>query len=582
MKLSKNISIFLKSSGDMHKRFVPFCALVGVVAGLLAVGFRLAIEFLFCMAWNLGGALGEVNRFWLMPIIPAVGGLVVGFCVSTFAKSASGSGIPQTKAAYYNNFGLLSWRDAVQRFVLGSIFCGLGNSAGREGPTVHLCSAAASAMAQNFGFPKKAVRDAVPAGMGAGIAASFNAPLSAISFVFEELLGGFGRERRVGGLIISVIVAAAVSRLILGENPILTVGASEFHTGWWMVIALPIAVFAGIVGDAFLKTLLALRGIVREKIPLPLCAVAALGGLAVGIMGMSAYFFTGYNCVFSVGYGVLVPAFKGDVCLAALFSIFILKFVATIVNYSMGGSGGLFSPTLVIGGTMGGVVGMAACLFFGADKSLVGACVLLGMGACFASIIRCPITSILMIFELTLNYSLILPLLFCNMLAYGIARKLRPVGLYDSLLLQDGIALRKMPLAKNSRDWESLPISAIMSFNPVCVRASDSAADTLLSLKRRGIAFKSYPVLDGHSDFIGMVSMDELRKNADAKKSCGELMVRGREGNFIMAGDSISEAARRFCSSDFYNAAVVDAANPKKVVGIITLHDIARCAVDSE
>ena len=139
-----------------------------------------------------------------------------------------------------------------------------------------------------------------------------------------------------------------------------------------------------------------------------------------------------------------------------------------------------------------------------------------------------------------------------------------------------------MPLAKNSRDWESLPISAIMSFNPVCVRASDSAADTLLSLKRRGIAFKSYPVLDGHSDFIGMVSMDELRKNADAKKSCGELMARGREGNFIMAGDSISEAARRFCSSDFYNAAVVDAANPKKVVGIITLHDIARCAVDSE
>lgn len=121
------------------------------------------------------------------------------------------------------------------------------------------------------------------------------------------------------------------------------------------------------------------------------------------------------------------------------------------------------------------------------------------------------------------------------MLAYGIARKLRPVGLYDSLLLQDGIALRKMPLAKNSRDWESLPISAIMSFNPVCVRASDSAADTLLSLKRRGIAFKSYPVLDGHSDFIGMVSMDELRKNADAKKSCGELMARGREGNFIMA-----------------------------------------------
>ena len=581
MKLPKNITCLLKKSENMEKRFVFFCALVGAVAGLLSVGFRLAIEGLFSFIWNFGGVLGEENRFWLMPLMPAFGGLIVGVCVSSFAKSASGSGIPQTKAAYYNNFGLLKWRDAVQRFVLGAIFCGFGNSAGREGPTVHLCASAASAMAQNFGFPKQLIRESVPAGMGAGIAASFNAPLSAISFVFEELLGGFGKARRVGGLIISVVVAAAVSRIILGENPVLPVGVEEFHTGWWMAIALPIAVFAGLAGNAFLKILLKFRAFARGKIHLPFCLIAALGGLIVGAIAISCYYFTGYNSVFSVGYGVLIPAFGGAVCLKAMFMIFVLKFIATIINYSMGGSGGLFSPTLVIGGMMGGAVGMSVCLVFGADKSLVGACVLLGMGACFASIIRCPITSILMIFELTLNYSLILPLLFSNLLAYAIACKLHPVGLYDSLLLQDGITLRKMPVAKNNRDWEALPISTIMSFNPVCVCSSDLAAEILSVLKKRGAAFKSYPVLDANSDFIGMVSLEDLRKNADSGKKCGEFMVRGREGNFLYAGDTISAAARHFCSSEFYDAAIVDAGNPKKVVGILTIHDIARCAVDS-
>lgn len=483
---------------------------------------------------------------------------------------------PNSIALLYNNFGLFKWRDVIYRFVLGTIFCGFGNSAGREGPTVHLSSAAASAMAQNMGFSKQQVQSSVPAGMGAGIAASFNAPLSAISFVFEELLGGFGAARKNGGIIIAVIIAAAVARLTLGENPVLPVGFTDFHTSWWMFVCLPIALASGFTGEAFLALLLKLRGFVREKSRLPVWALAGLGGLVVGCLAITAYYATGYNSVFSVGYGILIPAFGGKVCFWTLLMICVFKFFATIINYAMGGSGGLFSPALVIGGTLGGAIGAAACAIFDLDQSVIGACVLLGMGSCFASIIRCPITSILMIFELTLNYSLILPLIAGNLISYSIARSLNKTGLYDALLLQDGITLRKMPAPKGGRDWANLPVSAIMTFNPSCISGSDTPAEALEKLEAKSLEYRSYPVVGADGEYLGIIGEKFLIEMKAEQKPCSELVWRKPEDNTIFTDTSISSAAAFFVESDSEDVAVVQRVQPTKVVGILTLHDIAR------
>lgn len=574
MNLGKRLSKIVEKTRNKEKRFVALCAAIGVVAGLLAVAFRVAIERTFALSWELGGAAGEENRFWLMPLIPALGGLFVGLCIRYFAPTAAGSGIPQTKAKFYNDFGIFRARDVFFRFVLGTLFCGAGNSAGREGPTVHMCSAAASVMAQKCGFSKQQVQNAVPAGMGAGIAASFNAPLSAISFVFEELLGGFGASRKNGGIIIAVVVAAVVARMVLGENPVLPVGIGEFHLGLWMTAVLPIALLSGFAGSFFLKLLLKMRAYFGKKIKLPMPLVACMGGLIVGCMAMFAFDKTGSNCIFSVGYGVLIPAFGGAYAFKALALLFVFKFFATLVSYSMGGSGGLFSPTLVIGGTLGGAVGAAMCAAFGWDKSVIGACVLIGMGSCFASIIRCPITSILMIFELTLNYWLILPLIASNLISYSIARRFSRVGLYDSLLIQDGISLRKMPVVHSGRDWSALPVSALMTFHPETLGETLTAKEAMAKIAERHLTFRTYPVLDKNGDYAGMIDKKSISL---ADPNALIMTIRGRERRpALFADDPVSTALDFFVKSDFFEVAIVAKSAPKKPVGILTLHDIAR------
>ncbi len=444
---SESFLRFLKYFGWHKNRFLFLCALIGVFGGALAVAFQISIFWLFNLVWNFGAILGEQNRWWLMPLMPAFGAFLVGVSLSTFAKgNAEGSGIPQTKARFYNNWGVFRFKEIVCRFLMGTIFCGFGNSAGREGPTVHLCSAFASVLAQKLGFSKFGVKDAVPVGMASGISASFNAPLSSISFVFEELLNtGNAKIRHFGGMILAVVLAAAVSRLIVGEHPVIGVPDADFHTGIWMLFSVAVAVCAGFVGVLFLRLLLKLRGFANTQKKLPYWATATLGGLAVGIVATYAYHKTGYNAVFSVGYSALIPAFNGEILLSGMAVICLFKFLATILNYAMGGSGGLFSPTLVIGGMLGGVLGVLFTPLFGESANLVSAGILLGMGACFAAIIRCPITSVVIIFELTLNYSLILPLMVGNFIAYCIAMHFNRAGLYDALLLQDGIRLKLFP-----------------------------------------------------------------------------------------------------------------------------------------
>lgn len=552
------------------------CILTGILGGGLAIAFHLCIFFIFAAVWKFGGAFGEANRLWIMPIFPALGGLIVGVCIKLFAHSAAGSGIPQTKECFYNNFGIFKFSDIVYRFAFGAIFCGFGNSAGREGPTVHLCSAAASVIAQKMNFAKSRIRDAVPVGMAAGIASSFNAPLSAISFVFEELFGSQNKIKNIGGIIISVAIAAALSRIIISENPIINIAHTDFRTGWWMLVCLPIAVCAGFTGDAFLTLLLKLRGTAKFKCKIPTWILPAIGGLIVGCIATFAYVQTGYNTVFSVGYAALIPAFNGNILGFSMLALFAFKFIATIINYSFGGSGGLFSPTLVIGGMLGGAIGTAAAHFGLIESSQIGACVLLGMGACFGSIIRCPVTSIIMIFELTLNYSLIIPLLGGNFLAYAIARSRHKIGLYDSLLMQDGVSLRKMPSYEAPEELKTMPCAAIATFRPFGVKVWQTCAQALLSIDANN-RHKAYPLLDSHNYYCGFVNYNDLADKQNAAANCAEFAY--AKNIAVSCDDPIAEVAQKLVENDMEIVAIL---SDKTLVGILTLHDIANMLVQKE
>jgi len=586
MKLAiMNLPDWMRARFTDSKRFLILCTVVGVLCGLAAVAFHLAIHGLFHWIWHMG----EESGAWfplVLGLAPAIGGLIVGIILAKVAPNAVGSGIPQTKSAFYNDFGVIKLSDGLWRFVLGTIYVGMGNALGREGPTVHMCAAIASKLGQVFGLAKVRIQALVPVGMAAGIAAAFNAPLSAITFVFEELLDDFS-SKALAGIVVAVVVAASVSRIILGEDPVLTIHIhQDFDTSWWMLVAIPIGLVSGVMGHGFVKSLLWTRGAVKAS-KAPVWLRPAAGGLAMGLIGLTAYALTdlfgeAQSGVFSIGYESLTAAFENSLLVNVMLMLFVFKMLAVIICYATGGSGGLFSPTLFLGGMLGGMIGKglvtlheATGLFVLPELSqVVGACVLLGMGALFASIVRCPLTSLLIIFEMTRNYALILPLMAGNMISYYLASRLLRVPLYNSLLLQDGVNLRKMPAYQGAKDYRNLPVSTIMTYDTVTAVAEKNSAENLKVIDRK---HHGYPVVDEAGKLVGVICHHEMEEFSEVGEDAplSELLAKRRIIT-LTPDDSIRAAAAKLIKEDVLQAPVVSEKDERKLIGVLTLHDIAR------
>lgn len=588
---------WLRSRFSESQRFLILCLVAGACCGLAAVGIHLSIHGLFEGVWRFAHAFEERGIPWwlVMPWIPAVAGLVVGLATQHWAPSAVGSGIPQTKAAFYNDFGKIPLRTAFWRFLLTTIYVGGGNSLGREGPTVHMCAAISSWLGRFFGLAKSRVQAMIPVGVAAGIAAAFNAPISAIFFVFEEILDGFS-TKALAGIVIAVVVSEAIARSLLGEDPILHATLGTRHgVHWWMLVAIPLGVSAALVGHLFVGSLLGTRHWFAERLRLPEPLKPALGGLVLGGLATGAFFATGLvgdpqNSVFSIGYESLEAAFESKLAVGALVVLLLAKLAAVVVCYGSKGSGGLFSPTLYFGGMLGALWGILMLQFtqaigtepYADGERLVGACVLLGMGAMFAAVIRCPFTSLFIIFEMTGNYSLILPLMAGNILAYSLSGWLRKIPVYDAILIQDRVALRKMPTYQGARDYRHLPVSTIMHYDLITVSAEELPGEALgRILDAPNSVRRSYPVVRGETEsrrgFMGMVMHHELEQWAEHGEvsSIGEL-VEGQKVQTITPDTVIREATMKMVKADLRQLPVVSATDPGRLLGILTLNDIAR------
>ncbi len=561
---------------------------VGLLCGLAAVAFHLSIHHLFDWLWSQASKREPVGFSLILLLAPTLAGLAVGVAVYRWAPEAAGSGIPQVKAAYYNHGGKLSAHGGIWRFFLGVLYTGLGNSLGREGPTVHICAAISSKLGRWAFRDASRVQAMLPVGMAAGIAAAFNAPLSALTFVFEELLDNFSMKA-LGGMILAVVVAAVCSRTILGEDPVLTAKISgDYVTSAWMLVALPLGAAAGLIGHGFVRGTLTLRGWFRQRRVLPLWLAPAAGGLSCGVLGLTAYALTFQlhnprSSVFSIGYDSLEAAFANQLTVKVLALLLVFKFVAVIINYASGGSGGLFSPTLFLGGMLGGLVGVGLADIhhlgewipqFPADDKVIGGCVLLGMGAMFAAVIRCPFTSLIIIFEMTGNYSLILPLMAGNLIAWQIARSFQPISIYNSLLLQDGVNLRKMPGYRGDRDYKQVPVQAIMTHEVFALDAGETVAAALKRITQQGKDFRAYPVLRGGQELIGVVAHRELVRHPG--DSLVESTVAGQELVHVVPELSIHDAVNRMVSRNLLQVPVVSPDNTKSLLGWLTLNDVVR------
>lgn len=566
---------WFRASLPEGRRFLLLCILAGPLCGLVAVGFHLGIRELFAGVLALRDRVGPVSGYLVLLLAPAAGGLLTGVILRWIEPRATGSGMPQVKDSFHNRFGEIRLREGFWRFVTGAISIGSGNSLGRAAPTVHISITVATGLARLFRMTRRRVQAMVPVGMGAGLAAAFNTPLAAITFVFEELLEDFS-SKVMGAILIAVVLAALVERALLGERPVFDVGEmTDFTMEPWMLIALPLGLVAAASGHFFVGLVLRVRRYFAERAPVPRLFHPALGGLMVGIIGCTVLFLTGQTGIFSIGHEDLNYSLQAQHTWQILLLLFVGKLFATALCFGAGGSGGLFAPTLFLGTMLGGSFGYALVEAFGLGREVAAGCALLGMGAFFAAVIRCPLTSVIIAFEMTQNYSLILPLMVGNMLAYFLASRWRAIPVYEAILLQDHISLRRMPNYRGEQDWKNLPVSVIMTHRPTQLRAAATAQEAFAGIREHHHA---YPVVDGKGWLCGVYTDHELREAVDHEeghRSVRELLP-SRKPVTVYPDDSIREVANTLVLQDVMQAPVVSRKEPRRVVGIVTLHDVAR------
>ncbi len=423
------------------QRLFGLTIVIGAVCGLAAVLFHLSIDRVTkLVVTNAMSARGYSWIPWTL-VAPTLGGLLSGALLQYVVPNARGSGIPQIKVVYASRGDRLRLRDSIGKFFVSVIQIGSGSSLGREGPTVQICAGLASALGRLVRVSPKNLRRLIPVGAAAGIAAAFNAPIAAVTFTIEEIIGNLD-QTMLSGVIVAAAVAAVVERSVLGENPEFTLPKGPFptHAGSMVLYAVLGVVAAGL-SVVFTEGLLGLRKWFREQRLLPRWTQPAIGGLMTGALAVITLAWMTTDGITGGGYGALSEALAGHFVVKVLLPLCAFKLIATVFSYASGGAGGIFAPALFIGATAGGAVGALDMLLFSHSPSSMTSFALVGMGAAFAGIIRAPITSVLIVIEMTGGYSLILPLMIANMSAYVLARHFRPTPIYEALLEQDGIRL---------------------------------------------------------------------------------------------------------------------------------------------
>jgi chloride channel protein, CIC family len=535
---------------------------VGCLSGLAAVGFHQSIDVVNSRLLEPILARPLAQRLVFIPLLLVSVGLLVGVLLDRVVPFARGSGIPEVKTAYVFGPGAqLSLATVAGKFVLGAISIGSGFSLGREGPTVQICAAIGAAVGKAARRPSRVVKALISVGAAAGIAAAFNTPIAAITFAMEEVIGDLN-QRLVGAIVVASVAAAVVERAMLGGKPSLLV--PEYSLGDWRELfayAL-LGVLAGLAAAVFVQGLLSLRAYVRRQTIFAGWMRPAVGGVCMAAIGL------GLPATLGIGYPTLSSALLGQLSWQRMATLGAGKIAATVVSYGWGLSGGIFAPALFMGAMVGGSVAHLVHPFAGPAPEIVGSFALVGMGAFFAGAIRAPITSILIIFEMTGDYAIILPLMISNVISYTVAARLHPVPIYDALLQQDGVP---MPDHHTHRDLRAMTVENAMRTDVPFAQLDQPLGDTGARLD--AASARVMPVVDGTGKLIGIVGRRELARSGSGQRLTAQLAC--REVVTLFPDQSLDLALLKLGRHAVRQAPVVTRAAPDRVIGMLSLEDIS-------
>ena len=550
-----------------NQKYFILTVTIAIACGLVAVAYhkliRLASEYMIERALAVQG---PSRVFWIFFV--TVGGcLLAGLLLHFFFPDARGSGIPQVKIAYAMNYGKVPMRVAAGKAVISALCVGSGASLGREGPTVQICAALSNVISRMFSIPRRKQMNQLPVGAAAAIAAAFNTPIAAVTFALEEIIGDLN-QKLAASIVIAAVIAAMIERWLLGANPLFT-GANVYalnHPTELLAYA-ALGIVAGIVGVLFARLILFMRMFFRERVHIPSWGKPAIGGAIIGAIGLWQPHALG------IGYEYLGLVLQGkdNLVLKAVVALLIAKLLASAFSYGAGMSGGVLGPSMFVGGMLGAAIWHVLAQLQASPEIARGAFALVGMGAMFAAVIRVPITSILLIFEMTYNYEIILPLMIANAIAYTVASRLMPLSIYESFMFQDGIHLQTAP----SPDALSRITAASVMTQDVVTLPDDISVKEALDIVGR-LEFNGFPVLhDGR--LVGLITTNDLRR-FEAEGNEAMMIADGMTRKVVHShpDQTLDTVVLKLAQRELSQVPVVSRVDDTRLLGIITLRDIAR------
>ncbi|MBU1318248.1 MAG: chloride channel protein [candidate division Zixibacteria bacterium] len=545
-------------------------SVVGISTGLAAVAFiwliQNAKELFFGRSVFYLNHMVTSGDFWVI-LIPAIGGAIAGPIVYNFAKEARGHGVPEVMEAVALKGGIIRPRVAVAKSLASAVCIGSGGSAGREGPIIQIGSTIGSTIGQLFNMSGSRVKILVGCGAAAGISAVFNAPIAGVIFSLEIILGDYA-VRTFSPVIFSSVIASVISRAFLGNHPAFVVPAYSLVSAWEIPLYIGLGVIGAFVALAFTHTLYFTEDRF-DSLKIPGAIKPIIGGLAVGAIG---FFFPQ---VFSDGYETIINALNGDLSIKLLAGLVLLKIAATSFTLGSGNSGGIFAPSLFMGAIAGGLYGEAVHYLFPAVTASSGAYALVGMAAVVSGTTYAPITALLIIFEMTGDYRIVLPLMIVVVSATLVASRITNESIYTLKLIRRGINLRG---GRDKDVMESIKVSEVMDSDYDTIGDVLSLDQVFNVMENSRSSF--FPVIDYKGNLVGTLSFQDLRSILVNRRELAGLVIAQdichSNPPVLHPDNSLDAALEKFALRDLEFLPVVSREDDRKLVGILNKNHIFR------
>lgn len=552
-----------------HTFMIIIAIIIGVIAGYSAVGIRFLIEEFSMLSFPGNGNILEniMNTPWyIILLVPAIGGLIVGPLIYFFAPEAKGHGVPEVMQAILLNGGRIRPRVALIKALASAISIGTGGSVGREGPIIQIGSSIGSTVGQFIKIPSKKLKTLVGCGAAAGIAAAFNAPIAGALFAVEIILMDFA-VAQFSPIVISSVMATVISHSFEGNLAAFNVHAYEYASPYEIGFYFVLGALCGLASFLFIKALYFSEDYFDNKFHIPEYFKPVVGGLAIGVIALA------FPEIMGVGYDSINEALDGNMVWYFALVLVFVKIFATSLTLGSGGSGGIFAPSLFMGAMLGFFFGSFVHDLFPTITAGPGAYALVAMGGLVAGTTRAPITAIIIVFELTYDYEIILPLMITSIVSMILSSYLSRESIYTLKLLLRGINIKE---GAETNVIESIPVEDVYHSKFESINVSENftkVVDFVLSRKD-----PEYPVVDDNGAIVGIISLNDLKDFLFERDSLSTLLIAGdlvnKEFEPLLLDDNCYSALEKMNKYHLEGLPVVDNLNSKKMIGMIWSTDI--------